>query len=419
MLRRNGVIAVGIVATLCGFLGISPASASANSTQGVTATAIRVGIPYVNVAAVKAVGVSLNWGNVPDAYMAIIANINAHGGINGRRIVPYIMGVDPTGTAAGATACTEMTADDKVFVAIAPLQPTCYQQHSVSVINSLEAATTTTATVAQNFALTPPAAAFDPLQLSVFAKQGVFKNKKVGIFAGGSVDQPEVAIVQAELKKLHVSVVVTAVNSAPLGDLPAENEQVAVIAQRFQSDGVNEVVAVGNGSAIWPEALTSIQSTYNPPWVATAEGGLAGSAGSDNAMYLKNVVTGSPVPTGSTVWSNSGIQRCVRIVRKAYPSDHINAYSASLPTSQATWTGVEQACTDLALFSAIATAAGKHLTVASFVRAGESLHGVVIPGSDTPISFGKNQPYALGPVYMAHYDAAAKTLVLSNTSATK
>jgi hypothetical protein len=419
MLRRNGVIAAAIVVALFGFLGIGPASAATSGTQGVTATTIRVGVPYVNVAAVKAVGVNINWGNVPDAYMAIIANMNAHGGINGRRIVPYIVGVDPTGAAPGATTCTEMTQDDQVFVAIAPLQPTCYLQHSVSVINSLEAATTATTGGAQNFALTPPAAAFDPLQLSVFAKQGVFKNKKVGIFAGAAVDDPEVTIVQAELKKLHVPVVVTAVNAAPLGDLPAENEQVAVIAQRFQSDGVNEVLAVGNGSAIWPEALTSIQSTYNPPWVATAEGGLAGSAGSDNATYLTNVVAASPVPTGATVWSNSGIQRCVSIVRKAYPSDHINAYSATLPTSQATWTGVEQACTDLALFSAIATAAGKHLTVASFVRAGEGLHGVLIPGSDTPISFGKNQPYALGPVYMAHYDTVAKTLVLSNTSATK
>ncbi len=419
MLGRNGVIAATIVVALCGYLGIGPASAAGNRTQGVTASTIRVGVPYVNVAAVKAVGVNINWGNVPDAYMAIIANMNAHGGINGRRIVPYILGVDPTGTAAGSTACTQMTEDDQVFVAIAPLQPACYLQHGVSVINSLEPATTATTGVAQNFALTPPASAFDPLQLSVFAKQGVFKNKKVGIFAAAAVDEPEVTIDQAELKKLHVPVVVTAVNSAPLGDLPAENEQVAVIAQKFQSDGVNEVLAVGNGSAVWPEALTSIQSTYNPPWIATAEGGLAGSAGSDAATYLTNVVAASPVPTGASVWSNSGIQHCVSIVRKAYPSDHINAYSAALPTSQATWTGVEQACTDLALFSAIATAAGKHLTVASFVRAGEGLHDVLIPGSSTPISFRPNQPYALGPVYMAHYDTAAKTLVLSNTSATK
>jgi hypothetical protein len=129
-------------------------------------------------------------------------------------------------------------------------------------------------------------------------------------------------------------------------------------------------------------------------------------------------VAASPIPTGATVWSDAGTQRCVRIVRKAYPSDHINTYNAALPTSQETWIGVEQACTDLALFSAIAKAAGKHLTVASFVRAGEALRDVVIAGSSTQISFGR-QAYALGPVYLAHYDDAAKTLVLSTESARK
>jgi hypothetical protein len=256
---------VTLVAMAGSLLGTSGTATATSSTQGVTATTIRVGIPYVNVAAVKAVGVNINWGSVPDAYKAIIANINAHGGINGRKIVPYIIGVDPTGDAPAATTCTQLTEDDKVFVAIAPLQPTCYLQHGVSVINAVEAATTSTSGLAQNFTLTPPAPAFDPLQFSVFAEKGVFKNKKVGIFGGGSVDAAEISIIKAELKKLGVPVVITAINSAPLGDLPAENEQTAVIAQRFQSSGVNEVVAVGNGSAVWPEALTSIQSSYNPP----------------------------------------------------------------------------------------------------------------------------------------------------------
>ncbi|GEM_PF-883713 len=412
------VAVVTMVAVLSNLVGTSSSAFAASATRAVTATTIRVGIPYINLAALKSVGVDINWGSLPDAYMAIIANINAHGGINGRKIVPDIIGVAPS-AAPAATTCTQLTEDDPVFVAIAPLQPTCYLQHGVSVINSLEPATTSTSGIAQNFSLSPPASAFDPVQLSVFAKQGVFKNKKVGVFGGGLVDESEIAIVKAELKKLGVPVVVTAVNSAPLGDLPAENGQVAVIVQRFQTFGVNEVVAVGNGSAIWPEALSSIQSSYNPPWIATAEGGLAGSAGSDNPIYIKNVVAASPIPTGATVWNDAGTQRCVRIVRKAYPSDHINTYNSSLPTSQATWTGVEQACTDLGLFSAIATAAGKHLTVASFVHAGEALHGVVIAGSSTAISFGRNQPYALGPVYLAHYDAAAKTLVLASKSATK
>jgi hypothetical protein len=413
MARRGGVaLATVIVATFCGLRGMGLAAASA-ATQGVTATTIRVGIPFVDVAAVKAVGVNINWGNVTDAYQAVIANINAHGGINGRKIVPFIMAVDPTGAAPAATACTALTQDDKVFAVIAPLSPTCYLQAGVPVVAGILQSAGGTG-VAQNFSLAPPASTYDPLQLSIYSKQGVFKAKKVGVFAGVTTDETELKIVQAALAKLHVDVVSTAIDSAPQGDLSAENEQVAVITQKFQQLGVNEVVAVGYGSSIWPEALSAIQSSFNPPWVATSEADFTGDVGgSNNPEYLSNVTTSLPLPGGAVVWSNPGTQACVKLVRKAYPSDHINAYSATLPGSEATWTGIEQACTDMALFTAIAKAAGKHLTVASFVHAGYGLRNVVIPGSAAPISFAPNRPFALGPVYMVHYDASTKSIVES------
>jgi hypothetical protein len=273
--------------------------------------------------------------------------------------------------------------------------------------------------LAQNFALAPPPSAYDPLQFSVFAKQGVFKNKKVGVFAGVTTDDAELKIVQAALSKLHVNVVTTAIDSAPQGDLDAENQQLAVIAQRFQASGVNLVVAVGYGSSIWPEGLSAIQSSYNPTWVATSESDFSGDVGGSNdPEYLSNVITSSPIPGGATTWSNAGTQQCVALVRKAYPADHINTFNATLPESKATWIGVEQACTDLGLFSAIAKAAGKHLTVASFVHAGYGLRNVVIPGSSSAISFGPNRPYALGPVYLVHYDASTKSIVFANKSST-
>ena len=188
--------------------------------------------------------------------------------------------------------------------------------------------------------------------------------------------------------------------------------------ERFESAGANEVVAVGDGSAVWPQGLLAIQSTYNPPWVATNESNLSGDLGGyNNPTYLDNVVTSSPVTPPAAIWNNAGTQQCVHIVRKAYPSDHINAYSPTLPTSKITYMGVELACTDMALFAAIAKAAGKHLTVSSFVHAGYGLKNAVIPGWGVPVSFGSGRSYALGAVYMVHYDANTKELVFSNTPA--
>ncbi len=417
MAKRYLVATGAAIVTLgCGVIGINPASAASSSTPGVTATTIRVGVPYVDVAAVKAVGVDIDWGSVPDAFDAIIDNINAHGGINGRKIVPYIVAVDPTGTAPAATACTQLTEDDTVFVAIAPLQATCYLQHNTPVVASVYASGSSP-NVAQDFTTTPPNSAFDPIQLSVYNKQGVFKHKKVAVFGGDPGDQSEVASVQSDLAKLHVPVVVTAVDSAPQGDLPAENGQITDIAQRFQSDGVDEVVAVGDGSSIWPEGLSSTQSTYNPPWVATNEGNFTGAVGGDyNPAYLSNVVTSSPLTPPAAIWSNAGTQQCVHIIKKAYPSDGIRAFNASLPESEATWMSVELACTDMALFSDIAKAAGKNLTVSSFVHAGYGLKNLALPGANAPVSFGPGRAYALGPVYMVHYDAATKEVVYANNS---
>ena len=115
---------------------------------------------------------------------------------------------------------------------------------------------------------------------------------------------------------------------------------------------------------------------------------------------------------------NAATQTCLHIIKKAYPHDTSTRTAVGLPGSEVTYTGVEQACTDLSLFTAIAKAAGRHLTVSSFVKAGYGLRNVVIPGSNTPISFAPGRPYALGPVYLVHYVASNNTLVAATKSST-
>jgi hypothetical protein len=417
MKRWTTIVGALVIAmTLCGSLGSGPVSAAPSATQGVTATTIRVGIPYVDLAALRHLGVTINWGSVPDAYMAIINNINAHGGILGRKIVPYIIPVDPTGPAPAATACTQLTEDDHVFVVLRPLQPPCYQNHNTPVLSGLF--TGAPAPGAQpDFTLTPPDTAFDPLQLAVYNKQGLFKNKKVGIFTGGSQDDPELKVVQTALARLHVQVIQTAIDSAPQGDLPAENASVAVISQKFQSTGVNEVLAVGTGANIWPEGLGANQSAYNPPWIGISISNPAGTLTDAEKPYLKTITYAVAIPPGETVWKES--QSCVSITRKAYPADTINAFRVGLPPSGITYTAPEFACTDLGLFTAIAKAAGKNLTVASFDRAAYGLRNVVIPGAGGAVSFGPGRPYIVGPMYIGHYDASLSTIVFQTTSANK
>lgn len=400
---------------------IATPMASAASPPGVSKTSISVGIPYVDLAAVdQQFGLHINQGSYPDAYDALFANLNAHGGINGRKVVPVLVAVNPTGTTAAATACTQLTEDTPVFAALSPLSPECYLEHGIPTMNSTVTGTVTPGS-AQNFSLTPPATAYDPIQLAVLAKQGVFKGKKVAVF-GETADAAEVKVVDSALVKDHVTVVQTAIDSAPTTDQAASAQQQQIIAQKFQSAGANEVVAVGTGSSSWPTYEQQNQSTFNPPWVATSwsdlDGSLTGNKSAD-PTYLKNVVATSPTPAASATWQEPSVQQCVRTIKKAYPDDAMVS-PVDQPASQAsdtTYTAPINSCIAFSLFVAIAKAAGKSLTTSSFTKAGYGLHNVTLPGDGAPVSFAQGRAYPLGPVYVGHFDPSTGQIALAATPA--
>ena len=402
--------------------GAGPVSAAPSAqTQGVTATTIRVGIPYVDLAAVRQFGITLDQGSFPDAYDAVIANLNATGGINGRRVVPYLVAVNPVGTGPAITACTQLAEDDSVFVAINPQQADCFlQQHQVPTISgTFQNAPSSSGT--PNFTLVPPPTAYDPVQLSVLAHQGDFKGKKVGLFAGQETDGAELKVVQSSLKSLGVKVVQSAVDGAPQDDEVATNQQAALITQRFQQAGVNEVVAVGTGATVWPESLQANQSSYLPPWIATNESSLETSVlgASIQPKYLQNVLTTSPVPSNYALWHTPAVQACDRVVAKAYPTLEITPPTNPLTGSDQTFYAVEAACLNIDLFATIAKAAGKDLTESSFAHAGYALRNATIPGSGVPVSFAPGRAYPLGPVYLVTYDKAKNVLQFADTPAAK
>jgi hypothetical protein len=395
----------------------SAAGAAGSPGQGVTATTIRIGVPYIDFSTIRKFGITLDQGNYPDAYNAIIADLNAHGGVDGRKIVPYLLAVSPVGTAPAATACTQLDEDDKIFAAIAPFEPSCFLQQGVPTISGSYQEGPASG-IAPNFTLTPPQAAYDPVQLNVFAREGVFKGKNVGIFAGQTTDQAELHVVESALHSLHVSVVATAVDAGATGDQAAINQQANIIAQHFESSGVNEVVAVGEGSLVWPDALQANQSAYHPPFVATNEGTIqtAVLAASISPTYLRGVLTSSPVPSNYQIWHTPFVEHCDQVVRKAYPSDKITPPTNPISGSDQTFYSVESACINLALFTTIAKAAGKDLTVSSFEKAGYGLRNATVPGAASSVSFGPGRAYPLGPVIKVTYDSAKKSLVFAGSA---
>jgi hypothetical protein len=400
------------------------AGASSPADQGVTSTTIRIGISVIDFVALRAVGVTLNYGNYQHAVSALTADMNAHGGVDGRKVVPYFVVANPAVASSTSSSCSELTEDDKVFIVLFPVYPDCYQQtHDTPVIGGVLPGRLP-ASAAPDFSLTPPDAAYDPLQLAAFDKRGVFKGKKVGLFYGPD-DTSEAKVVQSDLKKLHVNVVASAEDGVTATDTVAVDQEAQTIALRFKDAGVNEVIGVGGtGAVTWPRALQDNQSTYKPPWIATNVTALLSYMASAKGKnpYLDNVMASTPLSSVYQVWMDPAVQKCSAIVHKAYPSDPIaapvnpNSAQAASSGSNATYAAVEAACQDLAIFAKIADAAGKKLTVASFTKACYQLRNVTFPGSGGPVSFGPGQPYAIGKVNVVVYSPRSGVLVPAPTS---
>src|ERR1700733_15319619 len=206
---RNTFATIASVVVVLGAMlvsGPTQAGAASPPDQGVTSTTIRIGISVIDFAALQAVGVTLNDGNYQDAVSALTANMNAHGGLDGRKVVPYFVEMNPASASSIMSSCSELTEDDKAFIVLFPVYPDCFQQtYDPHVIGGVLPGTLP-ASAAADFSLTTPDAAYDPVQLAAFDNRGAFKDKKVGLFYGPD-DTSEAKVVESDLKKLHVDVI--------------------------------------------------------------------------------------------------------------------------------------------------------------------------------------------------------------------
>ncbi len=86
---------------------------------GVTATTIKIGVVLVDFTSIeKFTDLIRTEAEQKQIYGLYIDDINAHGGINGRKIVPVYKTYSPLGSAGILALCTSLTQDDKVFAVV-------------------------------------------------------------------------------------------------------------------------------------------------------------------------------------------------------------------------------------------------------------------------------------------------------------
>jgi hypothetical protein len=98
--------------------------------------------------------------------------------------VPVFAAVDRLGTAGAATACTQLTDDNSVFIAIGFFQQVgtqCYvQTHAAPILGYSLTAQQPAAAKAPWFNYQISDSELIPKELAIFKREGAFKGKKIG-----------------------------------------------------------------------------------------------------------------------------------------------------------------------------------------------------------------------------------------------
>jgi ABC-type branched-subunit amino acid transport system substrate-binding protein len=261
------VVAVVVVLTACGS-GASknrPTTATtkpvvAESTalgQGVTATDIKIGVMMIDFGCLKDVYDTVR----PDqqqAYQIFFDDINAKGGVNGRKLTPVFESYcpPPLNPTQELAACTALTEDHHVFAVIGTFyDPTgnaqlCFtkKHHTIVIADSL---TDVLAEKTPGMLLTPDIAPERRTNviMSLLRRQRTLNGKKVGTISDSANRSRVTNVVEPALRDLGVRRGADATLAIASGDLTDAQSQLDSFIERWKGDGTNALVLVGDDVA--------------------------------------------------------------------------------------------------------------------------------------------------------------------------
>lgn len=385
-------------------------------SPGVTDDTIKVGVTYVDVEALQAVGLEFDLGDVEGGYNALFDQINEDGGINGRQIEPVFAPVDPNSPAPAEEACVRLTEDEDVFIAMgffladAVICPV--STHATAVVGGDMSVERLNQAEAPWVSTTPDTDQPEAV-LRALDEAGALDGT-VGVFA----DQMDQAVVDDQvlptLEELGVTPAEVGITDAPPGDVPAMEANVRTIAERFESSGVDTVVLVGGSGTNWPNAMETDDS-YRPQLLFLANNAVsafADSADTTDTSVLDGALAGGSYGPAQAQFDEAGMQDCIATLEAAGVEVPAPEDVAANPDDQRFFAAFFP-CPEVAVLQGWLEAAGEDLNYGALAAALDTGFEVAMPGDPTPRNFG-TPPDADGDptAYLFRWDEAAQDLVL-------
>jgi ABC-type branched-subunit amino acid transport system substrate-binding protein len=223
------------------------------SALGVTADTIKIGFTYPDLEELATAGViKTDWGPVEEVVKALVDDVNAEGGVNGRKLQVTFAKYFPPSNTEQLTACNKLTEDDQVFAVlggfIGDLNTCITQQHSTILISGYGTGFNENA-LAKARAPWATWLASDERSTKALVKlldaNGKLEGHTIGIYAQQTTAESLADLTREALGDAGYEVVDTAVNDVQSTDIQAFNAQEKLLGERFRDKNVDTVIVVG------------------------------------------------------------------------------------------------------------------------------------------------------------------------------
>lgn len=379
------------------------------SARGVTASTIKIGFSYIDLETLAKSGIiKISHGPYAQIIKTLVDDVNASGGINGRKLELVTAKFSPIGSAEQLAACTKMTEDDQVFAVLNGLlneNNLCIvQQHGTILVNG---ASFNAATLAKAQAPWATYLARDERRIAALAKlldaNKALTGHKFALYAAQAANKPLLDLAERAFTELGHEPTDSVLLDVPDNDTQGASAQNKVFAQRLQDKGVDTIVDVG--LAI-PGA--DFDAAGYHPRIYTLDAGNIAAAAFTNPFAKFPIVAGLGASADpDELYNGAEFTRCRDVYEKATGKKIQTQQQEDIAGTSTGFVAMSIACTDMQIFVAAAKAAGPNLTNESFAKGLASLGKIAL--ANTPAaSFGPDKSDAQDSFVLAQFDPAWK-----------
>lgn len=383
------------------------------SWRGVTAETITLGMSMLDFDKLKELGLSPGgWGDQQAIWEALVADLNARGGINGRMVEAVYEFYSPIDNADADRACAVLTQDNETFanlggfVGPAGVADVCVVGLNETIMVGGEITDDELAQARAPWFHAGPTVEYQTFNLLNLLVQTGRADGAVVYMMGGASAADEEDFVRGQLEERGIEVVGSRIIEAGDGDTLAQDRELAVAFEDFRSSGANTLMLFGTPSAQIRGAAAAGLTGSIAIW-SNDSGGLANLG---QTIVDKSVADGALTTTAATddeIFNDELFQsRCVEPVKAADIPEEDLRLPSSYQTGEENWFNpLRRYCIMLAIFEAVATIAGGDLTPETFEAAafGPEFDDFVLPGIG-PASLSPDKLGAQDGVRLSEYD---------------